>query len=369
MKRIEKKSPATLIDELITAVIKYHFFKDDKDVTDAIRIRRSQLINAIDRELGESEVGATIDDFTTIVFKCFMAQEDLFACSKADLKIKAGEVAIKIHSLNAERNNRIRTIDAKLGFEDITQLQKTYKGENMIAVTHPGKHGDVLYSIPCAKYLCESLNCQMDFFTSPHCSTLYRIMEYQDYVNSFTVLGELDDFWGGWGIQPWDMRKWFDETKYNIIYQLGFENFPDQQVHTFYLKELGITDVQLELTDTFSYPALETTKYSELLDMEYICIAPRGDVDFHATYNAIMDRSPIPIVQIGGVGETMEHDNMLDYTCIDWLETLSVLCLFCPMQKHSLAPFQAKGPWPTTLIFPRRLLLIWDMAQVSECFL
>jgi hypothetical protein len=219
----------------------------------------------------------------------------------------------------------------------------------MIAISHPGKHGDILYSMACIKYLCDKHECQADFFTSAHAPTLNRVFEYQDHINNFIVCGEREDFWGGWGIQPWDMTRWIDMGQYEAFYQLGFENFPDRQVHKFYFDELGVEDAPLNLTGVFDYPTLESTEYSELLGIEYICIAPRGDVDFHATYNAIMDRSPVPIVQIGGVGETMEHDNMLDYTCIDWLETLSILS----NAKAFIGPISSQGALAHNFDFPK----------------
>lgn len=126
---IEVKSPGMLIDELVTAKIKVHFFQAEleRERWAEARARCGQLVVAIDKAIGGKEVGHAIDGLVDTVIKCFIAQENLFAHSKANEKVEAGESAMEVHHLNAQRNNWIRVIDGLLGAKDVTQLEKTYE--------------------------------------------------------------------------------------------------------------------------------------------------------------------------------------------------------------------------------------------------
>jgi hypothetical protein len=128
---IENKSAATLIDELITAEIKLWVFRGQgtakAEAVDGVLVRCHKLIDALDKALGAKGIGAHISKLACTNIECFMAQESLFAHSKADEKVEAGEAGMRVHHLNAERNNCIRAIDTALGFGDVTQLPKTYE--------------------------------------------------------------------------------------------------------------------------------------------------------------------------------------------------------------------------------------------------
>lgn len=197
-----------------------------------------------------------------------------------------------------------------------------------IAITHPGKHGDILYLSSCMKALSRLHDCQIDFYTSAHAKTLDRLYEYQPYIDKFFSCGEREDWFGGWGIQHkvhnWDMSSFFDQSQYEAVYQMGFQKYPDCAIDKFYAKELGINE-DLSMVGVFEYPRLVDLGCRELVDIDYIVIAPRGDKDFYKTYMGIMDKVPMSIVQIGGHGEYFEHKKAIDYTGVDWLETVSIL--------------------------------------------
>lgn len=219
----------------------------------------------------------------------------------------------------------------------------------MIGLSHPGKSGDILYSVPAMKWLCDKHNTVGDFYTAALGPSLRKIFEYQYYINEYVVCGEPSDFWGGWGVQPWDLSSYMDNREYEAVYQFGFRNYPNDQVHRFYLTELGIHGVTPELIGTWEYPELESTEYTELANTDYVVIAPRGDMDFYGTYMSAMDLLKIPAVQIGHPSEWFDHPNALNYTNVDWLYELSILS----HAKGFIGPISSKGALAHNFDFPK----------------
>lgn len=184
------------------------------------------------------------------------------------------------------------------------------------AASHPGKFGDLIYSLPGTKFLCDYYSAKCHFYTSSYYGFIKRLIDYQDYIEECVIAEAYQILEFSWGAQPWDMQPYFRDIDYLAIHQFGFRHFPDRPLHEWYLHEEGL-DVSPPLLGFLSYPEIKT------LDEDYIVIAPRGDHMFIESFQGIIDKSPVAVVQIGTEGEAWEGG--IDKTGIDWLETVSWL--------------------------------------------
>lgn len=186
----------------------------------------------------------------------------------------------------------------------------------LIGLSHPGKFGDLLYSIPGTKFLCDYYGAKCHFYTSAYYGSIKRLLDYQDYVEECIIPETYQVLQWGWGAQPSSMRSHFRDIDYIAIHEFGFRHFPDRPLHEWYLHEEGI-NISPPLVGFLSYPDIET------LDEDYIVIAPRGDYMFKESFDGVIEKSPVAVVQIGMEGEAWEGG--IDKTGLDWLETVSWL--------------------------------------------
>jgi hypothetical protein len=122
-----------------------------------------------------------------------------------------------------------------------------------IAISHPGKIGDLLMALPTGKYLSERHGCKVDVYTSPYCRGAIDLIACQPYVNRAIVLEEYVMEHTLWGAQPWKMP--VPEHEYDAVYQLGFREFPDRHcvryvAHIAGLPEPDPESFRLEVPDT-----------------------------------------------------------------------------------------------------------------------
>lgn len=180
------------------------------------------------------------------------------------------------------------------------------------AAAHPGRMGDVLYTIPVMRYIYKVTGLKFDFYTSEYCSPLKKLFEYQECVSRFYVSPSyVLDNWGCGG-QPWYVPIPIQE--YARVYQLGFRQTPDCALHQFIAKYAGI-DVPLAIE--YDYPPLLDYTWSS----PYVVLAPRGKTTFEPIFNEIADKTTALIV--GGEGDYTGHG--IDLTGLDMLNTLTVL--------------------------------------------
>lgn len=179
-----------------------------------------------------------------------------------------------------------------------------------IAVTHPGKLGDAIYSLPTIRWLCEKHECKADFWTSSYCSPLKRLFEYQECIDEFYISPNYVIQHMGCGVQPWEVPV---EKNYDFVYQLGFKYHPDIGLSDFIAK---CANAPLGMPIIYEHP--EFYMYEE----KFICIAPRGDT----TYIPLIEEvhSKYTIVQIGGKGDYVGQIGR-NLTGFDMLETVSCL--------------------------------------------
>ncbi len=124
---ISQKTVGFMIDELITTRIKIYVKNGNSPKPNPLDQRVLELIEAIDKQTGLRELGEAINGLITADIACFFEQEELFRCDRTGKRVEAGESAMKVQHLNAERNNWMRTIDATLGLGKFTVTDKTYK--------------------------------------------------------------------------------------------------------------------------------------------------------------------------------------------------------------------------------------------------
>jgi hypothetical protein len=122
-----------------------------------------------------------------------------------------------------------------------------------IAVSHPGKIGDLLFALPTARYLSAHHGCPVDVFTSPYCRAAIDVIAHQPYVGKAVVLEDyvMDHFL--WGAQPWQMP--VPAADYDEVYHLGFREFPDRHTVRYVAHQIGLPEPD---PDTFTLAVPDT---------------------------------------------------------------------------------------------------------------
>jgi len=95
-----------------------------------------------------------------------------------------------------------------------------------ILVTHPGRHGDVLWSLPAIRALFEATHAQIDVATSPKYAGLVALIAAQPYVHHAFAIPD-------WAIEesaPITPREppGLDASDYDQVYHLGYKGWPLQ---------------------------------------------------------------------------------------------------------------------------------------------
>ena len=185
----------------------------------------------------------------------------------------------------------------------------------MIAVAHPGKIGDALYSLPTVRALCEHHNCMADFYTSEYCLPAKRFLEYQDCINEVIVPKDYKIEGFGMGIQPWEMP--IPKGRYDAVYQCGFSSNPDKSLPDFIAQQHGLSKLPIQ----YDFPALEIERATP-----YIILAPRGSTGWPHLFSEFIDLCPFDVVQVGGKGDFIESNKeTINLTGMDFLETCQVI--------------------------------------------
>lgn len=180
----------------------------------------------------------------------------------------------------------------------------------MIAVSHPGKLGDVLYCLPTVRYLCEKYDTKADFFTSSYCTPLVRFLEYQSCIRKVVIPRDYVIRDAFCGVQPWEMP--IPKDSYQKVFQLGFQKEPDQALPDFIAQSIG---APTGLPISYDYLQYQT------LAEPYMVIAPGKQLQFRDVLCEVIRRSTIPIVVIGARDECLGEG--IDKTGLDFLETVS----------------------------------------------
>lgn len=181
---------------------------------------------------------------------------------------------------------------------------------NKIAVTMPGKMGDVLYSLPAVRCLCQKHNTKADFWTSNYCSPLKKLMEYQSCIDQYLINEDYVIDHMGMGVQPWYLSV-PNENDYEAVYHLGFREFPEIHIPDYIC---NLVKMPIEQKLYYEYPNIPT------LGKDYIIVAPRGEEFWISLIKDLSEGPSVNIVQIGASGDYVGNIG-IDKTGLDFLET------------------------------------------------
>ena len=188
----------------------------------------------------------------------------------------------------------------------------------MIAISHPGKIGDALYTLPTIRELSKKYNCKIDFYTSEYCRPIKEFMELQEPTNECIIpenyLIERYDM----GIQPWFMP--IDNSKYEAVYQLGFKQIPDKSLPEFIAETAGLNK---EAGKNIFYNLYETI--FERSD-NYIAIAPRGETSYSPIFKGVIDWCESKNIECRIIGGKWDYFNYgIDYTFLNFHDMASLI--------------------------------------------
>lgn len=195
------------------------------------------------------------------------------------------------------------------------------------AVTHPGKIGDALYTLPTIKYLYELSGNKVDFYTSHYCRPIKELFEYQSCINK-VIISE------GYVVERMDMgcQPIYIPTpdgEYDTVFHLGFRGIPDKRLDWFMAESVGIEPYKLPQV-SYEFPDF---KYLDLANSYHITLASRGETSYKDLFlDLITHTGPAqhrkPIVQIGSREEfigSLYISNNFNMTGLNLLETCYIL--------------------------------------------
>ena len=170
----------------------------------------------------------------------------------------------------------------------------------MIAVCHPGKIGDALYTLPTIRALSKKHNCKVDFYTSSYCEPILKLFNEQSEINKAQVLESYTPRDFSCGGQPWEMPL-PNASDYEHVYQLGFRSVPDKSLPEFIAESAGL---DRSAGNNIYY---ETKDFIVDLGVEpFIVLAPRGETVFADEFRRFIEMSPLPIYIIGRQDEMLQ---------------------------------------------------------------
>lgn len=180
-----------------------------------------------------------------------------------------------------------------------------------IACTHPGKMGDLLWSLPTVNALSKKYDTKIEFITSKYCAPLKEFLEYQEFIEKVIISEEYVAQHHDFGTQPWEVPV---DGQYDEVFHLGFRETPQKHLRD-YMAELA--DIE-PLDFIAKYPAFNPPD-------GYISIAASSRW-FYTKANYLLLKIAreirLPIVWIG---ERIETDIGINLTGLDFLHTASVL--------------------------------------------
>lgn len=184
-----------------------------------------------------------------------------------------------------------------------------------IAVTHPGKLGDALYTLPLMRHIYKTTGEKVDFWTSEYCRPMLRLMQNQSCIaNAYihqTYKAERFDL----GVQPYQMH--VNYADYERVYHAGFRMVPQFDLPRWIMAQCGIHHIDPEIY--YEYDALaHPLQYDP-----YIVIAPRGETTWKQVFLDVIAKSPINVYIIGGPGDYIGAGH--DKTDLDMYDTLPII--------------------------------------------
>jgi hypothetical protein len=196
-----------------------------------------------------------------------------------------------------------------------------------IAICHPGKYGDALYSLPLARHLWQSTGQRVAFVTSDYCAKLESLCRAQKWCADFVISKEwvAKDF--GCGGQPAVMPV-PDAGKYSRIIQCGFTRTPDCFLADWISRDAGYPcGLPLE----YDFEGVKVgQRWDQCMPVGYgllnpfVVLASRGPTTYSDTFREFARRCPLQVVEVGGFGDQV-GENSVNATDVDFLVTASII--------------------------------------------
>lgn len=230
-------------------------------------------------------------------------------------------------------------------------------------ITHPGKIGDALFSLPTIRYLAEKSGNPVDFYTSEYCEPLRSLYEYQSCVGEFVISKDYIIEGYDMGIRPYTVPVPYG--LYDTVYHLGFRSIPNKRLDWWMAESVGINPLELPKI-SYEIPSTITFETSA----PYIVLAPRGETGYKSLFLdfiKLANERLITIVQIGGKEEFIGERTGLNinFTEVDLLTT----CEFFPRAKAFVGIMSAMlvlaNGWSFPKIVPHNNSS-WDMRHVVK---
>ena len=105
--------------------------------------------------------------------------------------------------------------------------------------THPGKFGDILWSLATARELAKRDNQPVDFAIRPPYHSLIKLLEDQDYIAEVIVIESWKSWGSPFGDQPWNSPP--TGRQYAAVTDLGYRRHPTFQLMHYTAMQQGIT--------------------------------------------------------------------------------------------------------------------------------
>jgi hypothetical protein len=218
----------------------------------------------------------------------------------------------------------------------------------VIAVTHPGHIGDMLWAVPCARALAERHGCQVDFWTSSHCRNALDLLQAQSFVRHALVEELYTAQSGGCGIQPWHMGRVDGVPGYEHVYHLGFRETPFCPIPEYYCRLVGLPQ-QENRWDMPGGMAPVVIYDADVLrpPQQFVALAARGGTSFKECFREFVRRCPLPVLEVGAPGDAVATDvKALNCTSVGFLPMARVIAR-CKVFVGLLS-----APWVVACGFP-----------------
>lgn len=187
-----------------------------------------------------------------------------------------------------------------------------------IAISHPGKIGDLLYCLPTVRHIAKITGCKPDFWTSKLCEPAVSLLKAQSYINDVFVAEKYVPQHDGCGIQPWQLQP---EKSYDKVYHMGFREYPQGRLVDYYPSIHGFTMV--DTTIKYDFPEMKH------IQPKSVIICPGRNQTLKGIFENIIKnlcRDNI-VYQIGPKEELVNADwvNVYNFPDMNMLETLTEL--------------------------------------------
>jgi ADP-heptose:LPS heptosyltransferase len=185
-----------------------------------------------------------------------------------------------------------------------------------IAVTHPGKIGDLLYCLPTVRHISKILDSKVDFWTQRECLPVKELLEAQSYINKVCINESYVKQHDGCGVQPWLLEP---VGNYDRIYHMGLRNYPQGRLVDYYPAVHGFTFC--DTTISYDMPVSQPSP-------PCVVVCPGRNPLLKGLFSQIMKElaKENVVVQIGPENELIDVNTHGAINCnLNMLETVQTL--------------------------------------------